>query len=91
MRSESLIAPPASQRLKAGRVNLDPGESVDRHVAEGREELIVVLRGSVTVKERTDVNLTAGMAHFIGEGVAHDVVNDSDQESEYMYVVAPVR
>lgn len=88
MENTRLVGPPRSRVLKGGRVILSPGEHVGEHVTEGREEMIVVLRGSaVLIKEGEAIELKEGDTHFIGEGTRHNVRNDSSGELEYVYLV----
>jgi mannose-6-phosphate isomerase-like protein (cupin superfamily) len=89
MESESLVKPPVSRVLKGGRVVLCPGEEVGQHVTENREELLVVLKGIATlIMEGVSVKIDTGGAHYIEEGVTHNVRNDSDDDLEYVYVVS---
>jgi mannose-6-phosphate isomerase-like protein (cupin superfamily) len=88
MEKTPIIEPPRSRLLRGGRVLLLPREDVGEHVTEGREELIVVLRGrAALLKEDKVIELKEGEAHFIGEGVRHNVRNDSGKELEYIYLV----
>jgi mannose-6-phosphate isomerase len=89
MKTESLIKPPASEALKSGRVILSPGEEIGEHVTEKREELLVVLRGTATLaKEDERIELHKGKTHYIPEGIRHNVINMSDKELEYVYIVS---
>ena len=89
MNSESLFKPPFSKALKAGKVILQPGESIGEHVTEKREEAIIVLRGTATLLlEGKTIQLSQGQALYIGPEKKHDVKNNSSQELEYVYVVA---
>ena len=89
MKSESLLKPPISKVLKSGRVILSPGECVGRHVTDKREEILIVLWGTVTVlEEDKKFQLKAGETHYIMEDVSHNVENNSDEELEYIYVVS---
>ncbi|MCK4550549.1 MAG: cupin domain-containing protein [Candidatus Aenigmarchaeota archaeon] len=89
MKTESLLKPPESKVLKSGRVILSKGEEIGEHVTDRREEIIVVLRGTATMMEESrESQLAVGQTHYIKEGVAHNVRNDSDDELEYIYVVS---
>ncbi len=89
MHTESLLRPPTSKVLKSGRVILSPGESIGEHVTDRREELIVIIKGKATLSEEDKkTELSAGETHFIRENIKHNVTNNSDEELEYVYVVA---
>jgi putative monooxygenase len=89
MESLSLVKPPQSMRLKAGRVTLMPGEEVGEHVTEGKEELIVVLKGEASLfLEGKAVKLRAGETRFIPVNTRHNVKNLSSGKLEYVYAVA---
>ena len=75
--------------LKAERVRLSPGEEIGEHKTDGREEIIIILKGeAVLVKEGHSARMKEGDIHHIGEGVLHNVRNESANELEYVYVVA---
>ncbi len=86
---ESLVKPPVSKRIKSGKVTLKAGEEVGQHVTENKEEIIIVLRGSVTLVKGTEsIPLKTGDAHFVPEGTVHNVINKSTDEAVYVYVVS---
>ncbi len=89
MEYKSLFKPPFSKSLKAGRVTLQPGESVGEHVTEKREEAIIVLKGTATlVVEGKATELSRSQIFYIGPEKKHDVKNNDSTELEYIYVVA---
>ena len=89
MNCESLIKPPKSRVLKSGKVLLKPGESVGEHVTEKREEIIIVLKGTATIiAEGSQKTIETKGFCYIKEGVVHNVVNNSKDELEYVYVVS---
>lgn len=88
MKTESLIKPPISKALKSGKVILSPGEEIGKHVTEKREELLVVLKGTATlIEEGKSTELHKGKTHYIPQGILHNVINKSDKELEYVYIV----
>ena len=88
MKTESIINPPKSKVLKSGRVILLPGESVGKHTTKKREELIIVLNGIATiVKNKERFHLKAGEINYIKENVPHNIINNSNQKLEYIYIV----
>ena len=90
MRIVRLVNPPESANLKSSKVTLSPGEEVGEHLTENREEMILVIRGKgVLTKGTESARMEEGSMHHVGNGVKHNVRNDSDGEMEYIYVVVP--
>ncbi|HJW96817.1 MAG TPA: cupin domain-containing protein [archaeon] len=88
METQVIVQSPGSRRLKASRVTLSRGENIGEHITEGREEIIIILKGeAVLVKGESSTRMKEGDIHHIGEGVLHNVRNESGQETEYVYVV----
>ena len=88
MKTELLVKPPHSRLLKACRVILSPGEEVGEHKTEEREELIIVLNGTASLLKGNEVvELNEGDAHFIEQGLMHNVKNNSGRDLEYIYAV----
>ena len=74
--------------MRSGRITLDPGEDVGEHIPYQREELIIITKGIATIiVDNKFFELNAGETKFIPEGIRHNVVNNSDKEIEYIYVV----
>ena len=89
MNTESIIKPPESQKLKSGRVVLSSGEEIGEHITDKSEELIIVLKGTVTlIKKGEEIQLKTGETYYIEPETKHNVVNHSDDEVEYIYVVS---
>jgi len=87
----SLIKPPFSASLRAGAVELKPGEAVGEHTTQGREEAIVVIRGTATVIiEGEPFTVPAGSFAYVPPEKVHNVVNQTQEVVQYAYVVAPV-
>ncbi len=88
MKTNEIIEPPASRILKSSKVILLPNEEVGEHVTDRREEIIIILKGAATLfEEGKIIGLNEGEAHYIKEGVRHNIKNDSDEVLEYIYVV----
>ena len=86
---ETHVLVQGGNRIKASRVRLSPGEEIGEHRTEGREEIIIILKGeAVLIKEESSTRMKEGDIHHIGEGVLHNVRNESANELEYVYVVA---
>lgn len=84
--------------MRAGAVLLRPGGVMDWHSTHAREELIILLQGTV----RLDVGraegapeavqalpLQAGQCAFVPARCTHRVVNRSRRTARYVYVTAP--
>jgi quercetin dioxygenase-like cupin family protein len=88
---KSLIKPPFSASLRAGAVELKPGEAVGEHTTEGREEAIVVIKGTATViVEGEPLTVPAGHFAYIPPEKVHNVVNRTEETVQYAYIVAAV-
>jgi mannose-6-phosphate isomerase-like protein (cupin superfamily) len=81
------ITPDDSKYIR-GRVEIKkPGEETGAHVTAGKEEVIIVLEGTATVRlGRRVVKLRPGFAFFICEGVLHNVRNEGRKRLRYVYV-----
>ena len=89
MKTGSLVKPPESRTLKSGRVILSPGEEVGRHMTSRREEILIVLRGTATlIQGNSTITLKEKETHYIPPEKEHNVINDSDEELEYIYAVS---
>ncbi|MBU0636396.1 cupin domain-containing protein [Candidatus Micrarchaeota archaeon] len=85
----SLVKPPQSKVLKAGKVVLSPGESVGKHSTEKKEGIIIVQKGTATILEGQKTFLVkGGETHFIPENTVHDVQSKSREPLEYFFVVS---
>lgn len=82
-----------STNLKSGSVTLAPGKSVGSHVTEGKEELLIILKGQaeVTVEGYRTIRARRFSAIYIPDEVRHDVRNSGTAVLHYVYVVTPVR
>ncbi len=88
MKTKSLLKPPKSKILKSGRVILSSGEEIGIHSTDEKEEIIIVLCGVATLqKEEKEIKLTAGETHYIKKNTIHNVLNNSKEDLEYIYVV----
>jgi mannose-6-phosphate isomerase-like protein (cupin superfamily) len=92
MKYDSIVKYPESKILKCGRILLKPGEEVGEHVTDKKEEVIIVLKGSgVLIKENSETEIGCGNAYFIEEGKKHNIKNASDNDLEYVFVVATLK
>jgi mannose-6-phosphate isomerase-like protein (cupin superfamily) len=88
---ESLIKPPESKKLKSGCVVLQQGECVGEHCTDGKEEVLIILKGTATIEvEGKKTIVSMNTLAFIPEGKIHNVWNTSKEELQYIYIVSPV-
>ena len=86
----TLLTPGGAGHLR-GRVELkEPGEETGAHLAEGREEVLIVLEGTATVElgrgRVRRVRVRPGHSLFIPEGTWHNVRNLSGRVLRYVYI-----
>ena len=91
-RRPAKLTPPHAQRLRSRAIRLAPGTSIAWHSTRRREELLIILEGSVSVEAydrrhrvRT-TRLTPGACAFLAAQVRHRVVNRSARPAQYIYV-----
>ena len=86
------LVPPAARRLRSRAILLRPGRSVGWHSTQRREELLVVLSGSVQLEygqpgpRRRVVQLGALQCAFIPSRTRHRVINRSRPLAHYLYI-----
>jgi mannose-6-phosphate isomerase-like protein (cupin superfamily) len=87
-----LAGAPETKGMKSGYVILQPGESVGAHSTEAKEEVIIILEGSLRVVVDEKPALTAGKDQvvYIPPQTRHDMVNTGAGAARYIYVVSPV-
>ncbi len=81
---------PDSVFMKSGLVTLEPGEDVGLHSTGEREELLIILegRGSFLVENGESIKMEAGGFLYCPPGTGHNVINDSNTDLRYIYVVS---
>ncbi len=81
-----------SVNLKSGAVVLKPRQEIGEHVTEGKEELLIILKGKAKIALAGAKSITAGKGSvvYIPPQTAHNVVNLGRSPLHYIYVVAPV-
>ena len=84
--------PSSAQRLRGRSIRLAPGDAVDWHSTDRREEILIAVGGRLWL-EREDpsgrvriATLAEGQCAFIPSGVRHRVVNRSRRSSRYLYL-----
>ena len=88
---QSLLKPPASYGLHAGRVYLKPGADCGLHNTGAQEEMLVFLagKGQAVIEEKT-FPVGAGKITYIPPNTAHNIVNNSNEPLSYIFCVVPV-
>jgi len=87
--SPCLVTPEDAKRMRSRVVVLGPGEEVGEHTTEDREELLVVLDGSIAlIGPDGEHPLNVGQAAFIPLATVHNVINRSKAPARYIYVLA---
>jgi len=75
-------------------MRLEPGESVPWHSTGAREEVLIVLEGSLRLEYRRGrgapraMRLSSGFSAFLPQSVPHRVVNRSRRRLGYLYLTA---
>lgn len=79
--------------MKAGRVELAPGQACGQHSTEDREEVLVFLSGQGTLQIGQDQALQVGQGKvaYIPPKTLHNVVNTGTAPLAYIFCVAPAR
>ena len=71
-----------------GKILLEPGCSIGRHVHENEEEIFYVLKGTAVFYDNdTRVILHEGDSALTSDGQGHAIANESDQPLEIMAVI----
>lgn len=85
---EEWVTPINSRHLSSKMVHLFPADHVHEHTTgPGREEVLVVLFGSIVVTTpTTQREYFSGETCFIPEDTAHRIDNTSDAPAQYCYV-----
>ena len=79
-----------ARRLVVMDVTLEPGEGHQFHRHDGQEEMIIVMRGSITqFLERDSTTLGPGDSIYIDEGIVHASYNDGDETAHLQVVIGP--
>ena len=86
------LIPRRLRGLRAGSVILKPGGAMPWHSTNDREELLIVLAGSVRLElaapagRKRRVALPAGQCAWLARGTEHAVVNPGAHAARYVYV-----
>lgn len=81
---------PDSVFMKSGLVSLKPGDEVGIHSTEANEELLIILSGNGIFRlgSGEDLAVEEGGFLYCPPGTVHNVLNTSDRELKYVYVVS---
>lgn len=70
---------------------LEPGQEVGAHVTTGKEEILIILEGTATVRcEEEITQVPEGHIVYIPKETDHNVQNNGDCTLKYVYVVTPL-
>lgn len=84
---------PSTAGMKSGHIILMPGESVDEHNTETKEEAIIVLEGQIDVYLGGKFIFTVEEENliYIPPQTNHDIRNNGTKRARYIYMVSPAR
>ena len=87
---QSLLKPPKSHSLHAGRVYLKPGAECGQHTTGVNEEMLVFLagKGQAFIGDKT-FPVGKGKITYIPPQTIHNIKNNSDEPLIYIFCVAP--
>ena len=87
-----LKGPPQTAGMRSGFVRLAPGKSVGWHSTGQNEESLVILhgKGQAMIEGQPERAIEASQLVYIPPSTRHNIMNNSSQVLEYVYVVAPV-
>ena len=85
------LLPPSAKRLRGRAILLRPGQAVDWHSTGAREELMIVLAGTVRLElgragRPRATSLRAGRCAFVPSATIHRVVNRTTRNAQYLYI-----
>lgn len=88
MQKEKLITKDETAPYRSERIVLSKGEEVGWHVSHQREEVIFVTKGKATfMDDEKKILLKAGDSHSVDEDIRHNIMNEQEEDLEYIYVV----
>jgi quercetin dioxygenase-like cupin family protein len=76
--------------MRSGLVTLKTGKSVGEHTTSGYEEMLVILngKGEAEINNETKYKIEKGQIAYIPPHTIHNVINNGDEELQYIYIVA---
>ncbi len=85
------LIPKTAGGLRARTVQLKPGERMARHSTGHREELLIMVDGSLRVEAESPtrtrrLTVTRGEAVFLPKRTPHAIINASQARAIYLYV-----
>lgn len=88
---QSLLKPPKSYGLHAGRVYLKPGADCGQHNTGPQEEMLIFLmgKGQAIIEENT-LPVGVGKITYIPPNTVHNIINNSNEPLCYIFCVVPV-
>ncbi len=92
LRRPGKLIPPDAARLKSRVIRLPAGQAIEWHSTKEREELIIVLEGTIELERQAAgarvrrTRAAAGHSLFVPPQVMHRVVNPTGRVARYIYV-----
>ena len=86
------LIPAPARGLKSRAVTLRPGQVMDWHSTQQREELILVLAGTLELQLRRPSacrRIRAGQSAFLPAQTLHRLVNHARLTARYVYITGP--
>ncbi len=86
---QSLLKPPKTHGLHAGRVYLKPGSDCGWHTTGTNEEILVFLtgKGQAIIGDKTFA-VEKGKIVYIPPQIPHNIINNSNEPLVYIFCVA---
>ncbi len=88
-----LIGEPQTSGMRAGRVNLKPGQSCGLHSTNAHEEILVFLSGQGEAcigQQKKIYQVGVGKTLYIPQHTEHDIRNSGTEPLVYIYCVTPI-
>ena len=81
-----------SHGIKAGHVALKPGEQIGEHSTDGKEEVIIILkgRGVAIIGKKNILNIDKDVVLYIRPDINHDIKNTGSESLEYIFITSKV-
>jgi mannose-6-phosphate isomerase-like protein (cupin superfamily) len=85
-----LGGPPQSVFMRAGKIVLQPGESIGKHSTEGKEELIIILdgEGQFLYGDNQSLIFDSNSVLYCPPMTEHNILNTGSTPLQYIYVVS---
>ena len=88
------LVPITAVHVRGRSIILRPGESVPWHSTQRREEVLIMLEGTLRLEldggkaQRRGLRLSAGHCVFLPQATRHRLMNQSTRRAQYLYLTA---